>query len=120
MDDAVREALERDRTIDITTYGRRSGEPRRIETWFYNVDGRIYLSGTPGRRDWYANLQANPGLVFHLKQSANADLPARARPVTDPDERRAAVAGIFRVLGRLGDEESWVAGSPIVEVEFEE
>ncbi len=119
MDGEIRAALGRDRTIDITTTGRRSGRPRRIETWFYNVDGRIYLSGTPGRRDWYANLQANPALLFHLKQSVQADLPARARLVTDPAERRAVVEGIFRSGAASGDVESWVAGSPIAEVEFE-
>ena len=48
MDADVRAALERDLTIDITTTGRRSGQPRRIEIWFYNVDGRIYLGGSSG------------------------------------------------------------------------
>ena len=120
MEAEVRAALARDRTIDITTTGRRSGLPRRIETWFYNVDGRIYLSGSPGRRDWYANLQADPRLVFHLKQNVRADLPARARLITDDEERRAVVAGISRVLGRLDDVDGWVARSPIAEVEFED
>lgn len=32
MDERVKHALENDRTIDITTQGRNSGEPRRIET----------------------------------------------------------------------------------------
>jgi len=119
MDDDARVALERDRTIDITTTGRRSGQPRRIETWFYNVDGRVFLSGTPGRRDWYANLAANPEFVFHLKQSARADLPARARLVTDPAERREIVEGIFRTRAASGDVDRWVEGSPIAEVVFE-
>ena len=118
MDAEIRRALERDRTIDITTTGRRSGLPRRIETWFYNVDGRIYLSGSPGRRDWYANLQADPRFVFHLKQTVRADLSARARLITAPAERREVVAGIFAALGRLGDTEAWVDRSPIAEVEF--
>jgi deazaflavin-dependent oxidoreductase (nitroreductase family) len=119
MDAEIRAALEYDRVIDITTTGRRSGHPRRIETWFYNVDGRIYLSGTPGRRDWYANLQANPDFVFHLKQSTGAELPARARLVTDPAERREVVEGIFRTGAASGDVEGWVVGSPIAEVEFQ-
>ena len=119
MDDDARAALERDRTIDITTTGRRSGQPRRIETWFYNVDGRVFLSGTPGRRDWYANLVANPEFVFHLKQSTRADLPARARLVTDPAERREIVKGIFRTRAASGDVDRWVEGSPIAEVVFE-
>ena len=29
-----------ERTIDITTLGRRSGIPRRIEVWFHHLDGR--------------------------------------------------------------------------------
>lgn len=120
MDSAIQTALERDRTIDITTVGRRSGQPRRIETWSYYVDGRVYLTGSPGRRDWYANLLANPDFVFHLKRSVQADLQARARPVLEPFERRAIVERIFRALGRYGDVDSWVARSPLVEVEFSE
>lgn len=116
MDDGTRDALTRDRTVDITTVGRRSGQPRRIETWFYNVDGRIYLSGTPGRRDWYANLAANPEFTFHLKESVKADLEARARLVTDPAERREVVEGIFRTRAASGDVDGWVEAIPIVEV----
>ena len=119
MEPGIKAALERDRTIDITTTGRRTGQPRRIETWFYNVDGRVFLSGTPGRRDWYANLAAKPEFVFHLKQSTRADLPARARLVTDPAERREIVEGIFRTRAASGDVDRWVEGSPIAEVVFE-
>ena len=32
MDEAVQQALERDRTIDITTTGRNTGQPRRKES----------------------------------------------------------------------------------------
>ena len=35
-------------TIDITTVGRRSGIPRRIEVWFHRVDGHWYITGVPG------------------------------------------------------------------------
>jgi F420H(2)-dependent quinone reductase len=45
-----------DRVIDITTTGRKTGEPRRIEIWFHRLDGRYFITGAPGRpRDWYAN-----------------------------------------------------------------
>jgi len=118
MDDAVRRALERDRTVDITTRGRRSGEGQRIEIWFHNLDGRLYITGLPGRRDWYANLQAHAEFTFHLKESAVADLPARARPIVEPDERRAVLAAILGRLGRERQLEEWVARSPLVEVEL--
>jgi hypothetical protein len=67
VDDAVARALDigpgsstAERTIDVTTLGRCSGIPRRIEVWFHRVDGRWYLTGMPGPRSWYANLRANP------------------------------------------------------------
>jgi deazaflavin-dependent oxidoreductase (nitroreductase family) len=116
LDEAVRRALERDRTIDITTTGARTGQPRRIETWFYRVGGAIYLTGSPGRRGWYANLLASPAFTFHLKDSVTADLPAIARPVTDESERRRIMAEILADLNQPGDLEAWVAGSPLAEV----
>ena len=118
MDERVRQALARDRTIDITTTGRRSGLPRRIETWFYQVDDQIYLTGSPGRRDWYANLLANPDFTFHLEQSVAADLPARAAPITDLEERRAIFTRILTDLGGSQDLEAWLAGSPLMTVSF--
>lgn len=118
VDEIVRRALESDRTIDITTTGRQSGQPRRIEIWFHNLGGRIYISGLPGRRNWYANLAANPEFVFHLKETARVDLPARARLVTDLTERRRVLRELLTGIGREDDFESWLAASPIIEVEF--
>ena len=117
-DERIAQALKRDRTIDITTIGRKSGQPRRIEIWFYRAGERIYLSGGPGRRSWYANLLANPEFTFHLKGSVRADLPARATPVTDSGERRAVLTTILNDL-RMSDKlEAWIADSPLMEVEF--
>ncbi len=119
MDESVRAALARDRTIDITTTGRRSGEPRRIEIWFHMIDGRAYITGTPGTRDWYANLLAHPEFTFHLKESATADLRARATPVTDDAARRALFERILVKVGRpAADLDTWMARSPLVAVDF--
>jgi hypothetical protein len=118
MDEGVRQALANDRTIDITTIGRGSGLPRRIETWFYRVDDQIYLTGSPGRRDWYANLLVNPKFTFHLKETVVADLPARATPITDPEERRAIFQRILSGLDGTQDFEAWLAGSPLMSVNF--
>ena len=46
----------RERTIDITTTGARTGRARRIEIWFHHVDGRWYLSSLPAKPGWYAKL----------------------------------------------------------------
>jgi deazaflavin-dependent oxidoreductase (nitroreductase family) len=86
--DLVRTELADDPTIDITTTGRASGLPRRLEIWMLDVDGRFFITGTPGRRDWVANLHADPSLVVHLKRHASADLSATAVFVDDPATRR--------------------------------
>ncbi len=52
LDPHVQRALARPHRIDITTIGRRSGQPRRIELVFHVIDGEIVLSGITGRRDW--------------------------------------------------------------------
>jgi deazaflavin-dependent oxidoreductase (nitroreductase family) len=125
MSDQTATALAQDRVIDITTIGRRTGEPRRIEIWYHRLDGRYYITGTPGRpRDWYANIVAHPGFTFHLKESATADLPATGRPITDRTEREKVFAGLLPPLGELTsrpglEPEAWVAGSPLLEVTFD-
>ena len=82
------EALERDFTIDLTTFGRRSSHPRRIEIWYLHFEGTAYITGTPGPRDWYANVLSNPTIIFHLKESLRADIPGHADAVKDPELRR--------------------------------
>jgi deazaflavin-dependent oxidoreductase (nitroreductase family) len=118
MDESIKQALQHDRTIDITTTGRKTGQPRRTEIWFHNVEERLYITGTPGRRDWYANLLAYPEFTFHLKQSIRADLPARATAVLDKAQRCEIMATIHQKLSGKRDLEAWVEGSPLVAVEL--
>ena len=118
MNDNVRRALAHGHTIDITTTGRKTGIPRRIEIVFHNFDGRLYISGLPRsdrRRAWLANLVAHPAFTFHLKGAVRADLPAMAREVTDPVERQAVLGKVARVWRRT-DVDNMVAHSPLVEV----
>lgn len=118
VEPAVAKTLERGETMDITTIGRRTGRPRRIELVYHNVDGHILISGRPGfPRSWIANLRANPRFTFHLKRSVTADLPATGRVITDRAERE-------RLLPQIA--ETWrmslplmVASAPLVEVTFD-
>lgn len=112
LPDDVRRAIEitpaagtRERIVDITTTGRRTGRARRIEIFFYRAAGRTYLcSGAGGgATDWHANLLSNPDFTFHLKNGVRADLPARAAPVTDPAERQAVLAEIVADLNQPHD-----------------
>lgn len=119
MDERIRHALASGRTIDITTIGRRSGEPKRVEIWFHNIDGKIYITGTPGKRDWYANLVANPDFTFHFKEQFSADLPARATPITDPAIRGTVFSHVLdQRRSNPGELDKWLKESPLVEVTF--
>jgi len=120
-----------DRTIDITTTGRRSGQPRRIEIVFYRLGGDIYLSGIPAPkiRNWLANLAVEPKFTFHLKHGVVADLPATATVIVDLAERRRILAVLVEEFnGRNGPDspwpeaalEEWVEHSPLAKVTFVE
>jgi deazaflavin-dependent oxidoreductase (nitroreductase family) len=120
MDEAIRTALERDLVIDITTTGRKTGRPRCKEIWCHNVDGQLYITGSPGRRDWYANLLARPEFTFHLKRRVRADLPAGATPIRDKVRRREIFQKMPRRLQRQIEMhlEEWVASSPLVQADI--
>ena len=118
MDDPIRTALSRGGRIDITTTGRTTGRSRRIEIVFHRIDGRMWISGIPSsrRRSWLANLAADPRMIVHLKGPiAVADLPATARIVDDPAERRTILERVARAWGRT-DLDRMVAQSPLIEV----
>jgi len=121
MDDAARAALATDLTVDITTTGRRTGEPRRLEIWLLCVDDRFFITGTPGPRGWLANLRADPAITVHLKQRVRADLPARAQVVEDEATRRLVLsdpaASWYRGQAPL---ETLLERSPMVELLFDD
>jgi deazaflavin-dependent oxidoreductase (nitroreductase family) len=121
MAPAARDALRRSRIVDITTTGRRSGVPRRIEIGIHPIGGRLWISGMPSRRtrSWLHNLAAEPQLTVHLKGDVQVDLPARARVVTDADERRSVLGYIARIW-RRDDVEAMVEHSPLIEVILDE
>ena len=118
--DQVADALSRGGLIDITTTGRTSGRPRRIEIVFFNVDGRVYISGLPGTRAWVANVSAHPHLTFHLKRKIQADLPATARILSDEAERRPILEQVCSAWNRQDQVEAFVAGAPLIEIIFDD
>lgn len=121
MDAAIRQALARGQVIDITTTGRRTGQPRRVEIVFHNIDGRIYISGMPRSdraRAWLRNLESDPSLTVHLKGEVTVDLPATARVITDAAERRAVFDWITTHAWRQ-DVDQMLAHSPLIEVTLE-
>ena len=116
LDDATRAALNRSQVIDLTTTGRRTGQPRRIEIFLHHDDDRLYITGMPRAdrtRDWIHNIAADPHVVVHLKQSVVADVPATARVVTDLDERRPFIEAAARRWRRT-DVPEMLQHSPLI------
>lgn len=119
MDEQIQRALEQDRIIDITTKGRRSGKERRIEIWFFNINGRIHITGSPGTRGWYSNIIANPDITFHLKHTVRARMPARCRPIKNREEREDVFLKIFDELDGQRDLDEWMTGSSLIEIQLD-
>ncbi len=102
--------------IDLTTTGRRTGQLRRIEIVLHNDHGQLFITGMPRAdrtRDWIYNIEADPHAVIHLKQAVVADVPATARVVTDPNERRPLIEAAARRWGRT-DVPDMLRHSPLI------
>jgi deazaflavin-dependent oxidoreductase (nitroreductase family) len=116
MDTNTRRALHRSQVIDLTTTGRRTGQPRRIEIFLHHDQGLLFISGMPRAdrtRDWIHNITADPNVAVHLKQSIMADIPATARVVTDLAERRPFMEAAAQRWGRT-DVDEMVQHSPLI------
>ena len=122
METATTDTLARGGVVDVTTIGARTGAERRIEIVFHQFDGRYYITGRPGfKRDWLANLIANPNFTVHLRDRASTDVSATAREITAQDQREAV---LYRILTESwGNEPAkaehilprWVDDAPLVE-----
>lgn len=105
------------RTIDLTTYGRKTGIPRRIEIWWFLVDDRFIITGTPARRDWLANVRGNPDVIVHV---ANTDYPATASEITDTAYRRRVFTHPeTRWYSSQAELERLVREAPMIEIHFD-
>ena len=91
-------------------------QPRTIEIVLHDKDGLLFISGMPRAdrtRDWIHNITADPQVVVHLKQRIAVDIPATARMVTDPGERRQLMAAAAQRWGRT-DVDEMVRHSPLI------
>jgi deazaflavin-dependent oxidoreductase (nitroreductase family) len=75
----------------LTTTGRLTGRPHRIEIWYVLEGGTVYLLAGAGRRsDWVKNLVAAPAVLVEVDGTIHG---ARGRPLDgegDGDEAELA------------------------------
>lgn len=89
-----------DRFLYLTTTGRTSGEPRGIEIWFVEHEGRHYVvSERREESGWVKNLRKDPRVRFSVgtrdaREETVASTAARARALSDEED--AALAGAVR------------------------
>jgi deazaflavin-dependent oxidoreductase (nitroreductase family) len=89
-DQETLDAAAREREVELTTWGRKSGKPTRVILWIRSTPEQIYIRAGGGMgRDWPQNLLARGRGILHL---AGRDIPVRARHVTDMAEARAVNA----------------------------
>jgi deazaflavin-dependent oxidoreductase (nitroreductase family) len=108
----------------LTTTGRRSGRPHRIEIWFALHHGTVYLlSGDRDGSDWVRNLQASAAVTLELGDEVRATTARVIDPGSpeDPLARRLLVEkyqpGYGSDLGSWGREAlpvavAWDEGGP--------
>jgi len=91
----------------LTTTGRHTGSPHRIEIWFAIGGGTVYiLSGGGDHSDWVRNLMISPEVVVEI---GDVKRTTRARVVTDQAEdalARKLLAEKYRARYR-GDLTEW-------------
>jgi deazaflavin-dependent oxidoreductase (nitroreductase family) len=103
----------------LTTTGRVTGHPHRIEIWFAIDEDTLYLlSGGGDRSDWVRNLRRAPAVTIEI---GTGRFEARARVVTEPaeeDHARALVHDKYAPSYR-GDLANWRRSSLPIAADFE-
>lgn len=88
-------ALGQPSPVDITTTGRTSRQPRRIEICAHLIEDRIFITNSPERRNCSANMLAQPDIVLHFKDGTKT--ASRTFSITSkrgsPTTRRYRTAG---------------------------
>ena len=104
----------------VTTTGRVSGRPHRIEIWFAAAPGRntIYLlSGGRDRADWVRNLKATPACGVEIAQHTFNGI---ARMIEGTDEDETARTLVHDKYANGDDLVEWRAASLPVAIDLEE
>jgi deazaflavin-dependent oxidoreductase (nitroreductase family) len=103
----------------LTTTGRHTGRPHRIEIWFALSNGVVYLlSGGGDRSDWVRNLTISPDVAIEIDGEQRT---RQARVVTDPAEDATARRLVVdKYVPRYrGDLDEWGRTSLPVAIDWE-
>jgi len=102
----------------LTTRGRRTGSPHRIEIWFVAYANGAYLLSDSDRADWYRNLLADPSVALEIGGQTRT---TTAAPVPADDPANAAVRPAMAAKYQTGDTEDldrWSRTAWLVRIEW--
>jgi deazaflavin-dependent oxidoreductase (nitroreductase family) len=102
----------------LTTRGRRTGSPHRIEIWFAAHDDGAYLLSDSDRADWYRNLVADPSVRLEI---AGETRETTAGPVASDDPSSATVRAAMMAKYQAGyaeDLDRWSQTAGLVRIEW--
>ncbi|NNL47490.1 MAG: nitroreductase family deazaflavin-dependent oxidoreductase [Acidimicrobiia bacterium] len=117
MDPELRDALAIRSVVDLTTFGRITGRPHRIEIWFAFHESTLFmLSGGGTHSDWVKNIIADPAVILHVD---DLEVAANARLIRAIDEADLARHLVFEKYnpGYAGDLTEWRMRSVPIAVE---
>jgi deazaflavin-dependent oxidoreductase (nitroreductase family) len=69
----------------LTTTGRVTGKPHKIEIWFGLHNATLYLMAGDGKSDWVKNLLKNPSVTVRI---AKHIFSGTARPVIENEQEQ--------------------------------
>ncbi|HVC35455.1 MAG TPA: nitroreductase family deazaflavin-dependent oxidoreductase [Chloroflexota bacterium] len=102
----------------LTTVGRRTGRPHRIEIWFAAHAERLYLlAGGRERADWVRNLQANPRVTVELGDETHVGMAQVLEAGTAKDQLARELL-VAKYGGTEDNLDEWGRTSLPVVVEF--
>jgi deazaflavin-dependent oxidoreductase (nitroreductase family) len=104
----------------LTTTGRTSGRPHRIEIWFALEDGVVYLlSGGREHSDWVRNLIVRPAVTLEIGD-ASRESTARIVEAATPEDALARRLLVEKYRGGSeGDLADWSRDSLPVAVAWD-
>jgi deazaflavin-dependent oxidoreductase (nitroreductase family) len=104
----------------LTTRGRRTGSPHRIEIWFAAHDDGAYLLSDSNQADWYRNLVADPSVTLQIAEETRI---TTAAPVDPDDPANASVRPAMKAKYQAGyaeDLNRWSKTAWLVRIEWPE
>ena len=103
----------------LTTTGRRSGRPHRIEIWFALREGRIYLlSGGGDRADWVRNIRKDGRVRIQVGSRSVAARARIARAGAEDQRARELLVEKYMDWSAGRRLSSWARGATPVVIEL--